>query len=76
MHVTIESLAKVVSERFKIDPSQIVPDATLEQLGFDSLSQVDLAVLLERKLDLKISDAKLYEISKIGDILAVANGSM
>lgn len=76
MHVTIESLAKVVSERFKIDPSQIVPDATLEQLGFDSLSQVDLAILLERKLDLKISDAKLYEISKIGDILSVANGSM
>ncbi|CAE6701384.1 acyl carrier protein [Paraburkholderia nemoris] len=74
MNVSIDSLGKVISERFKIEQAHIVPDATLEALGFDSLSTVDLVVLLERKLGLKISDAKVYEIEKISDILAVANG--
>ena len=75
MNLSIESLVKVISERFKIEHTRIVPDATLEELGFDSLSMVDLVVLLERKLGLKISDAKVFEISKISDILTVAGAS-
>lgn len=76
MSMSIESLAKFMSERFKIKEARIVPEATLEELGFDSLSQVDLAVLLERKFNITIKDAQLAEMSNISDILAALGGSV
>ncbi len=48
--------------------------ASLEDLGFDSLSQVDLAQLLRKKLGVQISDAQLSEVATVGDVLALANG--
>ena len=76
MKLTIESLGSIISGRFRIEQARIVPEATLEELGFDSLSTIDLAVLLEKKAGFKISDAQLGEIAKISDILVVVNGSM
>jgi acyl carrier protein len=75
MKMTLQSLAKLIHERFKIDPSRVVAEATLDDLGFDSLSQIDLAILVERNTGIRIGDDKLNEISRISDILAVANGS-
>lgn len=72
MTLTLDTLAQAIFERFKIKTAKVVPDATLEELGFDSLSLVDLAVLLQRKFDIKVRDANLGEISRISDILALA----
>lgn len=73
--ITIEAIAEVISTRFNIDKSKIIPEATFDDLGFDSLSQVDVALLLEKKLRFKITDAQLNEISTISDILVIANGN-
>ncbi len=73
MKLTLQTLAQLIHDRFQIDHGLIVPDASLDELGFDSLSQIDLAVLLQKKAGVTISDAKLNEISKIADILVFAN---
>ena len=72
MKLTLDTLANIIAERFNIDPAAVLPEATLDELGFDSLSMVDLAVLLEKKAKIFISDKKLNDISTIGDILAAA----
>ena len=74
--LTLEELATLIHDRFQIDRGEIVLQATLNNLGFDSLSQVDLAVLLEKRLGIKIPDSKLPEIESISDVLAVANGAL
>ncbi|MBB2485697.1 acyl carrier protein [Mitsuaria sp. WAJ17] len=74
--ITLEQVAEVVAKRFKLKIERIVEEATLEELGFDSLSQVDLALLLEKKLDIKIPDAELAKINSIGDILQFANAEL
>lgn len=76
MKLTLQSLATLIHERFKIEKSRIVPDATLDDLGFDSLSQIDLATLVERNAGIKIGDDRLGEISRISDLLAVVNESV
>lgn len=74
MTVSNEAIAQAIAVRFNIEESRIVPDASLEDLGFDSLSQVDLAQLLRKKLGVQISDAQLSEVATVGDVLALANG--
>jgi acyl carrier protein len=72
MKLTLDNLAAIIAERFNIDPAAVLPEATLDELGFDSLSMVDLAVLLEKKAKIFIIDKKLNDISTIADILAAA----
>jgi len=75
MTVSNEAIVQAIAARFNIEESRIVPDASLEDLGFDSLSQVDLAQLLRKKLGVQISDAQLSEVATVGDVLALANGN-
>jgi acyl carrier protein len=73
MTLSIEILAALISKRFKIDPAKVRSDSTLEELGFDSLSSVDLIVLLEKEAGLYMSDEESMAISTIADILAHAS---
>jgi acyl carrier protein len=72
MTLTIEALAGLIAKRFKIDPTKVNPEVTLEELGFDSLSSIDLVVLLEKEAGLYMSDEESAAISTIADILDYA----
>jgi acyl carrier protein len=72
MVLSIETLAGLIAKRFKIDPAKVKPESTLEELGFDSLSSVDLILLLEKQANLYMSDEESAAISTIADILAYA----
>jgi acyl carrier protein len=73
MELNIETLAGLIAKRFKIDPTKVKPESTLEELGFDSLSSVDLILLLEKQANLYMSDEESAEISTIADILNFAS---
>jgi acyl carrier protein len=73
MALSIETLAGLIAKRFKIDPAKVKPESTLEELGFDSLSSVDLILLLEKQANLYMSDEESAEISTIADILDFAS---
>jgi acyl carrier protein len=69
MSALFDTIAQVISRRFRIDPSELVPDASFEELGLDSLSQIELATSIEKELGIKISDDDISQMSSIADIV-------
>ncbi|MBQ0986520.1 acyl carrier protein [Streptomyces sp. F63] len=67
-----DSVAEVFAARFGLDPEKVVPEATFDDLGLDSLSQIELATALKKRLGIVISDEELSEISVVADIVALA----
>jgi acyl carrier protein len=66
-------LAELLTSHFQVDPLAIVPGATLEDLDLDSLVLVELAVLLERRLGIKIAEGDLrigQTLDQAADVLA------
>jgi acyl carrier protein len=74
----ISKINNFLIEEFEIEPSQLVPEASLkETLGIDSLDFVDLIVIIEKNFGFKVKgedfvDVKTlqnfydYIISKVG----------
>lgn len=49
-------LSNIITEKFEIDPAKLRPEATLEDIGIDSLDIFDIIFDLEEKLDIKVSN--------------------
>ena len=73
MNVNLDSIVQVISTRFKIDANRIVPEASFDELGLDSLSQIELALSLKKDLGINISDDELAQISTVSDIFKMVN---
>lgn len=66
-----DSVADVIVSRFDLDREQVRPDATFDDLGLDSLAQIELATALKKRLGVVITDAELSEVSVVSDIVAL-----
>ncbi|MFB7248249.1 MULTISPECIES: acyl carrier protein [Streptomyces] len=66
-----DSVVEVFVARFDLDAEAVVPEATFDDLGLDSLSQLELATALKKRLGVVISDEELSEISTVSDIVAL-----
>lgn len=66
-----DSVVEVFVARFDLDPETVLPDATFDDLGLDSLSQIELATALKKRLGIVITDDELTEISVVADIVAL-----
>ncbi len=73
MAISMDSVVQVISTRFKIQRERVVPDASLDDLGLDSLSQIELALALQKELGVRISDDELAQISTVSEIVERAN---
>jgi len=64
----IEDTRGFLSEEFEVDKNLIQPQNSLkETLDLDSLDYVDLVVLIEENLNIKISGEDFKEIVTFGD---------
>ncbi|WP_308013361.1 acyl carrier protein [Streptomyces beigongshangae] len=61
MSAMFDQLKEILVSKLKVDPEQIMPDATREDIELDSLAVVELSLVLENELDLRISDDELME---------------
>jgi acyl carrier protein len=68
MDTIYPQLASLIASSFGIPEDQITPDTTFEDLEFDSLALVELAVVVQHEFGLKIEDDAL----DAGDTLARA----
>jgi acyl carrier protein len=66
-----DSVIEVFASRFDIDKESIAPDATFDDLGLDSLSQIELATAVKKRLGVEISDEELSEISVVADLVSL-----
>ncbi len=64
-----ETLREILVSKLKVNPGQIVPGATREDVELDSLAIVELSMVLNTELGLAISDDELLDTSTVGDIV-------
>lgn len=66
----IELINRSIVEEFELDPGVLKPDARLvEDLGFDSLDFVDVAVVLQQSFGVTLRDEpRVREIRTLGDL--------
>lgn len=64
----IEDTRDFLSEEFEVDRNLILPDSSLkETLDLDSLDYVDLVVLIEENLNVKLTGEDFRDIITFGD---------
>lgn len=68
----IEDTRDFLSEEFEVDRNLILPGSSLkETLDLDSLDYVDLVVLIEENLNIKITGEDFRDIVTFGDFYSV-----
>ncbi len=66
------SLREVMADRLGIAPEQITPEARLaEDLGLDSLDAVELAIAVERRFAIEVTEEELAGLRTVADMLAL-----
>lgn len=67
---TLEAIQSILIEEFKLSPDRLRPEATLADLGIDSLDLVDLIFQIEDRFGLKIMDDVPRSLATLGDVAA------
>ena len=63
-----DKIRNVVSEKLKVDPSDVVPKAHfVNDLGADSLDLVELIMSMEEEFDIEISDDTAAKLLTVED---------
>lgn len=69
-NIALETMQTLLHERLGIDKDKVTLDASLEDLGIDSLMQIELLFDFEDKYKVKIPDIS-EKPTTIGELLAV-----
>jgi acyl carrier protein len=69
MSTVFESVVDVITKRFRIDRSSIHPEISFEELGLDSLSQIELITALQKELRVAITDDDIVSLSLVSDVV-------
>ncbi|MCH7892047.1 MAG: acyl carrier protein [Gemmatimonadetes bacterium] len=73
-------LAEVLSEKYDVDPTTISPEATLTELGLDSLTVVELLFDVEDEFEIEVPEERatfetLAEAAALVEELVQAKGA-
>jgi len=68
--VALETMQEILHERLGIDKDKVTLDASLEDLGIDSLMQIELLFDFEDKYKVKIPDLT-EKPTTIGELIAI-----
>ena len=61
-----EKIKKIISEQLNVPEEDVVPSASfVDDLGADSLDQVELIMAMEEEFDLSISDEDAEKIATV-----------
>ena len=67
----LDTLKKILEEQLEIDPSTINENTDIaEDLGADSLDQVELVMALEEEFGADIPDEAAEKLTTVGDAIA------
>jgi acyl carrier protein len=68
----IEIINKVLEEEFEIDAALLQPEALLfEDIGLDSLDAVDLIVMVDKELGVRIEEEEARSIRTLEDVYKI-----
>jgi acyl carrier protein len=63
----IKKVNSLLIEEIEIDEKLIRPDATLKDIGIDSLDFVDIVVIVEKNFGFKVKGEEMIEIKTLND---------
>ncbi len=66
---THDKVVAIVATKLSIDPSTVKSDATLQDLGADSLDLVEIIMKLEEQFAIEIDDAKAETFKNVNDVV-------
>ena len=65
-----EKIIKIICEQLSVEDSEVVPDASfVDDLGADSLDQVELIMAMEEEFNVSISDEDAETIRTVQDAI-------
>ena len=68
----IDVVREVLVEVRGVDPSQVVPEASLiDDLGADSLDAIEIIMALENHYDKEFDEQGVENIKTVGDVVAL-----
>jgi acyl carrier protein len=66
----VERVKKIVCEQLDVEEKDVVPTASfVDDLGADSLDQVELIMAMEEEFDVSISDEEAEKIATVQDAI-------
>ena len=66
-----EKIKKIICEQLEVNEKDVVPEASfVDDLGADSLDQVELIMAMEEEFDISISDEEAEKIVSVRDAIA------
>jgi acyl carrier protein len=66
----VEKVKQIIAEQLGVDEAEVTPSASfVDDLGADSLDQVELVMALEEKFDLEIPDEDAEKIRTVQDAI-------
>ncbi len=68
---TLETVQRMIMEQFELKKEDLVPEATLESLGLDSLSVMEFMFNIEDEFKIKLSEVPLDNIKTLQDVVNV-----
>ena len=70
-----EKVKKIIAEQLAVSDSEVKPGASfVDDLGADSLDQVELVMALEEEFNIEISDEDAEKIKTVQDTLQYVSG--
>ena len=69
MKTTEQRIKEIIVRQLEVDGSQLNEDASITDLGADSLDTVELVMAIEEEFDIEISDADADNIITIKEIV-------
>jgi acyl carrier protein len=65
-----EKIKKIICEQLEVSEEDVVPEASfVDDLGADSLDQVELIMAMEEEFDISISDEEAEKIITVRDAI-------
>ena len=65
-----EKVREIICEQLNVSPEDVVPEASfVDDLGADSLDQVELIMAMEEEFDISIPDEDAEKIATVKDAL-------
>ncbi len=65
-----EKVKKIICEQLGVNEEDVVPEASfVDDLGADSLDQVELIMAMEEEFDVSISDEEAEKILTVRDVI-------
>ncbi len=69
-----QKITKVIVEKLGVSEDQVKPEAAfIDDLGADSLDQVELVMALEDEFDIEIPDEEAEKLKKVSDVISYVN---